>query len=56
MKKEYQKPSTLLVKMETEGDFLMDSAHSTQHEGSLRPQILTLELRMALMTTHHSNQ
>ena len=33
MKKEYQKPFTLLVKMETEGDFLMDSAHSTQHEG-----------------------
>ncbi len=33
MKKEYQRPSTLLVKMETEGDFLMDSAHGTQHEG-----------------------
>lgn len=33
MKKIYQKPSTLLVKMETEGDFLMDSAHGTQHEG-----------------------
>ncbi|MBF1639059.1 single-stranded DNA-binding protein [Prevotella sp.] len=33
MKKEYQKPFTLLVKMETEGDFLMDSAHGTQHEG-----------------------
>ena len=32
MKKEYQRPSTLLVKMETEGDFLMDSAHSSQHE------------------------
>ena len=27
MKKEYQRPSTFLVKMETEGDFLMDSAH-----------------------------
>ena len=35
MKKEYQRPSTLLVKMETEGDFLMDSAHGTQHEGSV---------------------
>ncbi|WP_449021401.1 single-stranded DNA-binding protein [Prevotella jejuni] len=33
MKKVYQKPSTLLVKIETEGDFLMDSAHGTQHEG-----------------------
>ena len=33
MKKAYQKPSTLLVKMETEGDFLMDSAHGTHHEG-----------------------
>ena len=33
MKKEYQSPSTLLVKMETEGDFLMDSAHGTHHEG-----------------------
>ena len=33
MKKVYQKPSTLLVKMETEGDFLMDSAHGAQHEG-----------------------
>ena len=33
MKKEYQRPSTLLVKMETEGDFLMDSVQSTQHEG-----------------------
>ena len=33
MKKEYQRPSTLLVRMETEGDFLMDSAHGTQHEG-----------------------
>ena len=32
MKKEYQRPSNLLVKMETEGDFLMDSAHGTQHE------------------------
>lgn len=32
MKKEYQKPFTLLVKMETEGDFLMDSLHGT-HEG-----------------------
>jgi len=32
MKKEYQRPSTLLVKMETEGDFLMDSAHGSQHE------------------------
>ena len=30
MKKEYQRPSTLLVRMETEGDFLMDSAHGTQ--------------------------
>ena len=33
MKKEYQRPATLLVRMETEGDFLMDSAHGTQHEG-----------------------
>ena len=33
MNKVYQKPSTLLVKIETEGDFLMDSAHGTQHEG-----------------------
>ncbi len=33
MKKVYKKPSTLLVKIETEGDFLMDSAHGTQHEG-----------------------
>ena len=33
MKKEYQRPSTLLVKMETEGDFLKISAHSSQHEG-----------------------
>lgn len=33
MKKVYQKPSTLLVKIETEGNFLMDSAHGTQHEG-----------------------
>ena len=33
MKKEYQRPSTLLLKMETEGDFLMDSAQGTQHEG-----------------------
>ena len=33
MKKEYQRPSTLLVKMETEGDFLMDSAHGSHHEG-----------------------
>ena len=32
MKKEYQKPSTLLVKMETEGYFLIDSANGTQHE------------------------
>ena len=32
MKKEYQRPSTFLVKMETEGDFLMDSAHGTHHE------------------------
>ena len=33
MKKEYQRPSTLLVKMKTEDDFLMISAHGTQHEG-----------------------
>lgn len=33
MKKEYQRPSTFLVKMETEGDFLMDSAHGSHHEG-----------------------
>ena len=33
MKKEYQRPSTFLVKMETEGDFLKISAHSSQHEG-----------------------
>ena len=33
MKKEYRGPSTFLVKMETECDFLMDSAHGSQHEG-----------------------
>ena len=33
MKKEYQRPSTLLLKMETEGDFLMDSANGSHHEG-----------------------
>ena len=44
MKKEYQKPYTLLVKMETEGDFLMDSAHGTQHEGFTQGDTSTIHV------------
>ncbi|WP_449017193.1 single-stranded DNA-binding protein [Prevotella sp.] len=33
MKKEYQMPSTLIVSVETEGEFLKNSFHGTEHEG-----------------------